>query len=66
MGLKPSRDESLSPYCWNCGACVDCCDHEALRFIWRDVPLQQLKIPADIEVSRGKSHGGGGEERLSL
>ena len=35
MGLKPSAGESLLPYCWNCGACIDSCDHDALRFQWR-------------------------------
>lgn len=35
MGLAPSRNESLTPYCWNCGACIDSCQHEALRFHWR-------------------------------
>jgi ferredoxin-type protein NapH len=35
LGLAPSIGESLSPYCWNCGVCIDSCDHAALDFIWR-------------------------------
>ena len=35
MGLKPSAGESLSAYCWNCGTCIDSCDHAALGFHWR-------------------------------
>lgn len=35
MGIKPSEDESLSPYCWNCAACIDSCDHQALAFTWQ-------------------------------
>lgn len=35
MGLKPSVGEGESPYCWNCGECLDCCRHDALRFCWR-------------------------------
>ncbi len=35
MGLEPSRGEGLSSYCWNCGECVDCCNHEALHFSWK-------------------------------
>ena len=35
LGLAPSIGESLSPYCWNCGVCIDSCDHAALHFIWR-------------------------------
>lgn len=34
MGIRPSIGESQSPYCWNCGECVDCCDQEALVFRW--------------------------------
>lgn len=39
LGLAPSRDESLSAYCWNCGMCVDSCDHGALAFCWRGGPV---------------------------
>lgn len=35
MGLAPSRGESRSAYCWNCGECVDACSHQALDFHWR-------------------------------
>ena len=35
LGLAPSMDESLTAYCWNCGACIDSCDHGALHFYWR-------------------------------
>ena len=35
MGLVPSSGESTSPYCWNCGECIDSCRHDALHFCWR-------------------------------
>jgi len=35
LGLKVSLGESRSAYCWNCGACIDHCDHGSLRFVWR-------------------------------
>lgn len=35
MGLSPSRGESGSAYCWNCGECIDVCRHQALDFHWR-------------------------------
>lgn len=35
MGLKPDEGEGLSAYCWNCGECVDVCDHSALKFRWQ-------------------------------
>lgn len=36
LGLAPSRGESRSAYCWNCGMCIDSCDHQALGFHWRE------------------------------
>lgn len=36
LGLVPSQGESLSAYCWNCGACIDSCEHAALGFTWRE------------------------------
>lgn len=36
MGLDPERGEALSPYCWNCGECLDSCRQGALKFRWRD------------------------------
>lgn len=35
LGLKPSENESLSAYCWNCGTCIDHCRHQALLFTWQ-------------------------------
>lgn len=35
LGLAPSQGEGLSPYCWNCGECVDACRLKALHFVWR-------------------------------
>lgn len=35
MGLVPQQDEGASPYCWNCGECIDVCRDEALRFHWQ-------------------------------
>jgi ferredoxin-type protein NapH len=32
LGLKPGSGASLSAYCWNCGVCIDQCDHDALHF----------------------------------
>ncbi len=34
MALRPARGETLSVYCWNCGACVDACGPAALAFAW--------------------------------
>lgn len=34
MGLNPEQDEGQSPYCWNCGECIDSCRDDALRFYW--------------------------------
>jgi ferredoxin-type protein NapH len=35
MGLMPSKNESNSAYCWNCGDCLDACRHNALDFVWQ-------------------------------
>ncbi len=35
LGLNPSLGEGRSVYCWNCGACIDCCRPGALDFTWR-------------------------------
>lgn len=35
MGLVPSEGEGTSPYCWNCGECLDACKFTALEFNWR-------------------------------
>lgn len=35
MGLVPSEGEGTSPYCWNCGECLDACKFTALKFDWR-------------------------------
>lgn len=35
MALDPTKGESDSAYCWNCGECVDACRHCALEFRWR-------------------------------
>ncbi len=35
MGLKPEQGEGRSPYCWNCGECLDSCQDGALAFFWR-------------------------------
>lgn len=36
MGLHPELGEGLSPYCWNCGECLDSCRDKALTFRWQD------------------------------
>lgn len=35
LGLEPSKGESASVYCWNCGNCVDACRFKAMDFTWR-------------------------------
>ncbi len=35
LGLDPEKGQSLSPYCWNCGKCVEVCRSSALRFTWK-------------------------------
>lgn len=52
LGIKPSEDESLSPYCWNCAACIDSCEHQALLFSWRHSQKQTDRPlpPAEIHV----------------
>ncbi len=35
ISLNPQKGESLSPYCWNCGLCIDKCKANALSFKWR-------------------------------
>ena len=35
LSLDPQEGESLSPYCWNCGLCIDKCKANALNFKWR-------------------------------
>jgi len=35
MGLLPQQNEGRSPYCWNCGECVDRCTTDALSFQWK-------------------------------
>ena len=51
LGLAPSLDESLTAYCWNCGACIDSCEHGALHFHWRGTldagrPITEPKNPS--------------------
>ncbi len=33
--LDPERGQAISPYCWNCGECIDCCKTGALDFKWK-------------------------------
>ena len=40
MGLVPDAGEACSPYCWNCGDCLDSCRDGALAFRWRCRPLE--------------------------
>ncbi len=35
LGLSVQKGGSYSPYCWNCGDCVDHCPSGALEFHWR-------------------------------
>lgn len=42
LGLTPSIGESLSSYCWNCGTCIDRCEHTSLEFIWRTGSQDQV------------------------
>ncbi len=35
LGLPVNRGGSYSPYCWNCGECVDYCPTGALKFYWK-------------------------------
>lgn len=35
MGLQPSTGDGVSAYCWNCGECLDSCQHDALAFRWK-------------------------------
>lgn len=34
MGLVPQQDEGRSPYCWNCGECIDSCEENSLKLSW--------------------------------
>ncbi|WP_456434295.1 4Fe-4S binding protein [Thermosulfuriphilus sp.] len=34
LGLSPSQGEALSPYCWNCGKCLEACPRGSLTFRW--------------------------------
>lgn len=36
MGLRPDEDEGRTPYCWNCGECIDSCQDRAISFSWRE------------------------------
>lgn len=36
MGLVPHLDEGKSPYCWNCGECIDSCNDNGLKFSWQN------------------------------
>lgn len=47
LGLKPSGNESLSAYCWNCGTCIDHCRHRALLFTWQADQGQSHRITVD-------------------
>lgn len=47
MGLQVTGGESESPYCWNCGECVDACCHDALRFIWGKYPAMKIYRPEE-------------------
>lgn len=38
MGLQVTNGESVGPYCWNCGECVDVCRQNSLRFYWAAKP----------------------------
>lgn len=38
MGLIPQAGEGETPYCWNCGECLDSCAFNALKFQWKDGP----------------------------
>ncbi len=35
LGLRPQIGEGESPYCWNCGDCIEICPHQALSHVWR-------------------------------
>ncbi len=35
MGLVPNAGEGETPYCWNCGECIDSCNSDALSFRWK-------------------------------
>ncbi len=53
LGLPVSRGGSYSPYCWNCGECVDHCPTGALRFYWKKPyylkppPEKKAKVQSD-------------------
>jgi len=34
MGLVPYSGEGKTPFCWNCGECIDGCNYRALSFRW--------------------------------
>lgn len=34
MGIRPSLGEASGAYCWNCGECVQSCNHGSLHFRW--------------------------------
>lgn len=35
LGLVPEEGEGASPYCWNCGQCVESCRENGLAFTWQ-------------------------------
>lgn len=55
LGLAPSQGESLSAYCWNCGACIDSCEHAALGFTWREELKGNESAGAPMASSRHRA-----------
>jgi len=42
LDLNPTKGDSLSAYCWNCGECIDVCKKRALDFYWAELRVKPL------------------------
>lgn len=52
MGLHPQLGEGMSPYCWNCGECLDNCQANALRFFWQETTRHRSVTATRTHVTR--------------
>ena len=50
MGLQPEHNEADSPYCWNCGECIDACRYDSLSFRWRENGTRHTVSASDQNI----------------